>query len=215
VSRPERLVLVAGTATEVGKTWVTAAVAAGLRRAGVAVAARKPVQSYEPGVGPTDAEVLAAATGEAVATVCPPHRSLPVPMAPPMAVDVLGTDRFTVSDLVAELQWPAGTAAGFVESVGGVRSPIADDGDTVDLAAAVEPDLVVLVARADLGAVNAVLTTAPLLAAWPTAVLLNRFDADDDVHRRNRAWLADRHGLDVHSAPTTLEVLCRPSFTEA
>ncbi len=40
---------VAGTATEVGKTWWTAAVARELRAAGVHVAARKPVQSGDPG----------------------------------------------------------------------------------------------------------------------------------------------------------------------
>jgi dethiobiotin synthetase len=208
--RPERVVLVAGTHTEVGKTWATAAVAAGLRRAGVAVAARKPVQSYEPGAGPTDAEVLGAATGEDAAAVCPAERSLPVPMAPPMAVDALGLEPFTVAELAEAIRWPDGVQVGFVESVGGVRSPIASDGDTVELAGVVEPDLVVLVADASLGAVNAVLTSAPWVSAWPTAVLLNRFDAGDDLHRRNLAWLVDRHGLDVHTDPASLEALCRP-----
>lgn len=208
--RPERVVLVAGTHTEVGKTWATAAVAAGLRRSGVSVAARKPVQSYEPGAGPTDAEVLGAATGEDPATVCPADRSLPVPMAPPMAVDALGLEPFTVAELAEAIRWPDGVQVGFVESVGGVRSPIASDGDTVELAGVVEPDLVVLVADASLGAVNAVLTSAPWVSAWPTAVLLNRFDAGDDLHRRNLAWLVDRHGLDVHTDPASLEALCRP-----
>jgi dethiobiotin synthetase len=208
--RPERVVLVAGTHTEVGKTWATAAVAAGLRRAGVAVAARKPVQSFEPGAGPTDAEVLGAATGEDAAAVCLPARSLPVPMAPPMAADALDLAPFTVAELVDELTWPGGVQVGFVESVGGVRSPIASDGDTVELAGAVGPDLVVLVADASLGAVNAVLSSAPWLSEWPTAVLLNRFDAADDLHRRNLAWLVERHGLDVHTDPASLEALCRP-----
>ena len=208
--RPDRVVLVAGTHTEVGKTWATAAVAAGLRRAGVAVAARKPVQSFEPGGGPTDAEVLAEATGEDPATVCAPKRSLPIPMAPPMAADALGLEPFTVAELAAEITWPDSVEVGFVESVGGVRSPIAADGDTVELAGVVEPDLVLLVADASLGAVNAVLTSAPWVSAWPTAVLLNRFDADDDLHRRNLAWLVDHHGLDVHIDPASLEALCRP-----
>ncbi len=43
--RPAALVFVAGTATDVGKTWWTAAVARELRARGVQVAARKPVQS--------------------------------------------------------------------------------------------------------------------------------------------------------------------------
>lgn len=208
--RPERLVLVAGTGTEVGKTWVSAALLAGLRGRGVCVAARKPVQSYEPGAGPTDAEVLGAATGELPEVVCPAHRSLPVPMAPPMAVDVLGLEPFAVVDLVGELAWPAGVEVGLVESVGGVRSPIADDGDTEALAEALAPDLVVLVADACLGAVNAVLTSLPPLAAWPTAVLMNRFDPADDLHRRNRDWLVERHHLDVQTDPASLETLCLP-----
>ena len=65
MNRPSRLVVVAGTATEVGKTWVGAAVARELRDRGTTVAARKPAQSFEPadvepgGIG-TDADALAA-----------------------------------------------------------------------------------------------------------------------------------------------------------
>lgn len=208
--RPGRLVLVAGTHTEVGKTWATTVTAAGLRAAGTVVAARKPVQSFEAGDRSTDADLLAAATGEAAADVCPPHRWLPVPMAPPMAAEALGMPPFTIADLVGELRWPPDVEVGFVEAVGGVRSPVADDGDAVDLAVALEPDVVVLVGDARLGAVNAVLTSLPPLAAWPTAVFLNRFDADDDLHRRNRAWLTDRHGLEIATDPSTLVDLCRP-----
>ena len=83
-------ILVTGTATEVGKTWFGSRVAAALRSGGRIVAARKPAQSFEPGTGPTDAEVLAAATGEPATTVCPAHRWYEVPMAPPMAASVLG-----------------------------------------------------------------------------------------------------------------------------
>ncbi|MBV8560261.1 MAG: AAA family ATPase, partial [Acidimicrobiia bacterium] len=59
VPRPERLVLVAGTGTEVGKTWVAARLAEALRARGTRVAARKPAQSFAPDEGPTDAEALA------------------------------------------------------------------------------------------------------------------------------------------------------------
>ena len=31
----------------------------------------------------------------------------------------------------------------------------------------------------------------------PLLVVLNRFDADDDLHRRNAAWLAERDGFVV------------------
>ena len=64
---------------------------------------------------------------------------------------------FTVADLVerAGLAAPA-SGVGLVEAAGGVRSPLADDGDAVDLAAALRPDRVVLVADAGLGTINAV-----------------------------------------------------------
>jgi len=52
---------VAGTATEVGKTFVGAALLAELRATGVRVAARKPAQSFAIGELRTDADVLAAA----------------------------------------------------------------------------------------------------------------------------------------------------------
>lgn len=199
--RPERLVVALGTATEVGKTWVGAEVLGELRRAGVRVAARKPAQSFAPGDGPADGEVLALATGERPEDVCPPHRSYEVPMAPPMAADVLGRPPFTVADLVGELTWPARVEVGWVETVGGPRSPIAVDGDSAALAAALEPDLLVLVADARLGAINAVLLAVAALPL-PPVVVLNR-DEGSEVCRRNRVWLAAER-VDLVAGPHDL-----------
>src|SRR5207244_3849402 len=70
-TRPGTLVLVTGTGTGVGKTWWAAATVRRLRAAHVRALARKPVQSGEPGT-PTDADVLAAASGEDAASVCRP-----------------------------------------------------------------------------------------------------------------------------------------------
>jgi len=183
-----------GTATEVGKTWVGAGVLARLRGAGVTVAARKPVQSFEPGAGPTDAEVLAAASGEQPDQVCPPHRWYETPMAPPMAAEALGREPFGVADVVAELGWPDHATVGWVETVGGPRSPIAADGDSAGLAACLQPDLVVLVADAGLGAINAVLLCVAVVPA-PVVVVLNRYDGGL-LHRANLEWLV-RAGVDV------------------
>lgn len=196
---PDTLVLVAGTGTEVGKTWVTAAVARALRARGIAVAARKPAQSFAPDDSPTacDATVLAVATGEQPDHVCPPHRSYEVPMAPPMAAAALGRPAVRLADLVAELRWPDGVQVGFVETAGGVRSPQADDGDATDLARAICPDLVLLVADAGLGTINLVRLSADALAGHCLLVILNRFDAADELHRRNREWLVERDGFDV------------------
>jgi dethiobiotin synthase len=198
-ARPERLVLVTGTGTEVGKTWVACRLARALRERGLIVAARKPVQSYTASDDPagTDAALLAEATGETAQLVCPQHRWYPMAMAPPMAADVLGRPGFTLDDLVRELAWPAGVAVGLVECAGGVRSPLAADGDALALAEALQPERVVLVADAGLGTINAVRLAAAALGGWRVSVVLNRFDATLDLHQRNRAWLAGRDGLHV------------------
>ncbi|HVX21499.1 MAG TPA: dethiobiotin synthase [Acidimicrobiales bacterium] len=225
-ARPGRLVLVVGTGTEVGKTWVSAALLRHLATAGHAVAARKPAQSFDPADPPagTDAAVLGAATGDAPEAVCPPARWYPVAMAPPMAADVLGRPPFTVADLAAELRWPdPPPAVGLVETAGGVRSPQADDGDAVALGALLRPDLVVLVADAGLGTINGVRLAVDALSGpipagpvpagpvpgmpAPLVVVLNRFDPADDLHRRNRDWLAGRDGLPVVATPGEEDVL--------
>jgi dethiobiotin synthetase len=206
VVRPERLVLVVGTGTEVGKTWVAARLAQALRRRGLRVAARKPVQSYgtDGEIEATDAEVLAEATGEQVGKVCPMHRWYPLPMAPPMAAEALGRPAWKVTDLVAELRWPQSLGVGLVETAGGVRSPIAADGDSVTLAEAVSPEHVVLVGDAGLGTISGVRLAAEALARWPVTVVLNRYDPVVDLHRRNRQWLAERDGFDVVTDPAGL-----------
>jgi dethiobiotin synthetase len=194
------LVVIAGTGTEVGKTWVGARLAAALRARGWRVAARKPAQSFAPAErGRTDAEKLAAATGEAPEQVCPPARWYDTPLAPPMAADALGRPAFGIADLAGELaaSWPRDALdVALVELAGGPRSPLARDGDGVDLTRALAPELVLLVADAGLGTLNAVRLSADAFATPELWVHLNRYDETSDLHRRNRAWLAERerHG---------------------
>jgi dethiobiotin synthetase len=202
-------VLVAGTGTEVGKTFVAARLATTLRDRGMPVTARKPVQSFDPGdAHPSDADVLAAATGEDSLVICPAHRRLARAMAPPMAAEALGSARFTIADLVGEvIARVPDDALVLVESAGGVRSPLADDGDTVVLADALRPALVLLVADAGLGTINAVRLSVAALARHRVVVHLNRFDRTDDLHERNRDWLVTRAGLEVVTDPETLAIL--------
>jgi dethiobiotin synthetase len=220
--RPDRLVVVGGTGTEVGKTWVAARLLTDLRAAGVTVAARKPAQSFDPGDDPSgfDSAILGAASGEGSGEVCLPHRCYERAMAPPMAADALGQPSFTVADLVGEVSWPPGVDVGLVETAGGVRSPQADDGDAVDMVRAFDPDLVVLVADAGLGTINVVrlsvaaLSTREGLAAGSIVVVLNRYDGGNDVHVRNRRWLVERDELRVVAVPgeePTLVALARGS----
>jgi dethiobiotin synthetase len=202
-TRPRRLVVVTGTGTEVGKTWVTAERAAAFRRRGWRVAARKPVQSYSPGDERTDAKVLAEATGEHPDVVCPPWRRYPLPMAPPMAAQALGRPGFTVAALADEVvaSWPTPPVdVGLVEGAGGVASPLADDGDTAALVAALAPDVVVVVSGPELGAINLVRLSVRALKGVPVLVYLNRFDDANELHRRNRDWLVKREGYVVKTA---------------
>lgn len=198
MSRPALLVGVCGTATEVGKTHVGAELLRALRTVGVVVAARKPLQSFDPADDhPTDADVLAAATGEDPHEVCPPDGWLTVPMAPPMAADVLGRACPSLAEVVAGIAWPDRVDVGVVETVGGVRSPLAEDGDSRDLVSALDVDVVVLVADAGLGTIDAVRSAVDGLAPLPVVTILNRFDESDDLHLRNRTWLVERDGSDV------------------
>jgi dethiobiotin synthetase len=200
------VVAVVGTGTDIGKTWVAARLLRQLRAAGLQVAARKPAQSFDPDDDPAglDAAVLGAATGEPVDEVCPPHRWYETAMAPPMAAESLGRPSFTIDDLVAELVWPdRAVDVGLVETAGGVRSPLAADGDCLDYCVVLAPDLMVLVADAGLGTINAVRLSAEAMAPLdvPIVVVLNRFDAGADLQQRNLEWLRDRDGRQVLTVP--------------
>lgn len=210
------MVVVCGTGTEVGKTWVSARLLTDLRSRGHTVAARKPAQSFDVdrhGVrlgGATDAEILAEATGEHPDEVCGAARSYRRAMAPPIAAEALGLPAFTVADLVGELSWPTGLVdIGLVETAGGVRSPQADDGDVCDLVLAIGPDLLLVVADAGLGTINSIRMSVDALAGSrgatpqvPTAVVLNRYDGNHEIHRRNRIWLESRDGFAVVALPS-------------
>lgn len=208
-ARPATLLVIAGTGTDVGKTWVGAQLIERLVESGATVTARKPAQSFDSGDVSTDADVLAAASTDDANLVCPPHRWYPVAMAPPMAADRLGREPVLLSDLVAETNasWhdssmTAGVAQiGLVELAGGPWSPAAHDGDGIDLTRRLAPDLVVLVADAGLGTITAVRPAVVALGdIAPVLVILNRFDEQSDLHRRTRDWLVEQYAVDVVSS---------------
>jgi dethiobiotin synthetase len=213
--RPEHVVAVVGTGTEVGKSWVSAALLASCRAAGLRVAARKPAQSFSLGEGPTDAEVLGTASGEEPQVVCPPHRWYEIPLAPPMAAAQLHRPDFTVEQLVSEIAWPSRRAGfGLVETAGGVASPQASDGDAIELIRLLDPDWVLLVADAGLGVINLVrLSVSALSSTEPSTryrrlVVMNRFDPGSVLHVRNLEWLTDHEELDVVTSPSSDPFSC-------
>jgi dethiobiotin synthetase len=85
---------------------------------------------------------------------------------------------------------------------------VAVDGDTVGLVDAIRPVVVLLVADAGLGTINAVRLSLAALADFPVVVALNRFTGDD-LHERNREYLAQVVGADVVTEPRALAALLR------
>lgn len=215
MSRPQHLVVVAGTGTDIGKTWVTCRLAELARAGGRSVAVRKPAQSFVAGEQPTEAERLALSSGEEPYEVCRPSRWYPVPMAPPMAAEAAGMPPVLVEGLLADIVWPdPGPHLGLVEQAGGIGAPQALDADGVEMARRLGPDCVVLVVRPGLGtlsdtrlAVMAVRAVMP--AQCELLVYMNRFEARDTLHRANLQWLREREDLEVLTGPEDLlERLC-------
>ena len=201
------VVFVTGTGTEVGKTWASAGLAQLLRERGLSVEACKPVQSYDPDeAGPTDAAVLAAATGQHPDDVCPPEHTYPVPLAPPMAARRLGRVCPTLDELAGNCRFAATVDIGLVEGVGGLLSPISSDGHNLDLIDRIGPDLVIVVASAALGGIHDTLACTLPLSAYRRAVLCNRFDHRTEVHILNVDWLRDT-GLEVATSLSELAIV--------
>jgi dethiobiotin synthetase len=208
--RPKKLVGVIGTQTDIGKTYVSSRWLLLLREQGLKVAARKPVQSFDNDAN-TDAMQLATATGEYAIDVCPQHRNYPLALAPPMAADVLQRPRIHLGDLLLEMNWPAHIDVGLVETVGGPLSPLAHDGDCMDFLARVQPDLLLLIADAGLGTLNAVRLALSCVAQTPLrltklTVFLNRYDEENTLHRLNRQWLQENHGVNAISSVANIKL---------
>jgi dethiobiotin synthetase len=126
-----------------------------------------------------------------------------------MAAAALGRRPFVLADLLAAMSLPR-AGRWIVESVGGVRSPLAEDADTVRLAEALAPRRIIFVVGSGLGAVNAVLLARDALRRWPFTVFLNRFQPELDVHTRTAAWLAGRERISVATTIEALAVACWP-----
>ena len=192
---------VTGTDTDVGKTYVTARLAARLRSAGHAVGVYKPACSgaevFHGEPVWADVEALRSAVELPVAEddlICP-QRFL-APLAPPVAAAREG--RTVDADLLtaAAGRWAGRCDALLVEGAGGLLCPLAfgerDAGVTVlDVAAALGFPLLI-VARAGLGTVNHTLLTLAAAKARgvPVAgVLLNETSGREPEAGANAAMI--------------------------
>jgi len=189
-------VLILGTGTDVGKTYVTACLARGLRDSGCPVLALKPIESgVETGIA-GDAGVIATAAG---------HDALLSPWRFRAAVSPhLAARKEQVRlDLAEIVRWVHSeedrtcSEISLVELAGGAYSPLGDGATNVDLALALEPAIWLLIAPDSLGVLHDVTTTLLALPRKPDAVILSGARPPDQSSGGNAAELAHLGIVDV------------------
>jgi dethiobiotin synthetase len=190
--------LITGTGSGVGKTWVACALARALRDAGKAVIAIKPVETGCKG-DPSDWEDgvrLARATGQAD----PAHAivRLADSLSPVLASDRTGED-IDFDGLVLKLERLIdGTEYALIEGVGGLLTPITWEWNMTDVARSLGgAALVVGVDRQ--GTINHTLLTLSVLelAGIPCAgVVLTTTERKDPSTGLNAAAIARLSGVD-------------------
>lgn len=179
---------IAGTNTEVGKTYVATLIAKALVAAGHSVGVYKPAASgcHREGdeLVAEDAELLWQAAGEpgTLEQVCPQRFELPV--APPQAARVEGrqVDRQLLRTGIE--CWRERSEIVLVEGAGGLMSPLSDTDYNIDLASEFGFPLL-LVSANELGTINATLqsliTAKARASSLPvTGIVLNQPSERDD-----------------------------------
>jgi dethiobiotin synthetase len=163
-------VLVVGTGTDVGKTYVAAGLLAGLRARGLAVDAFKPlVSGFDPDrPAGSDPAALLKALGEPLTTASLARISpwrFRAPLAPDQAAALEGRTVAAAQVIEACRRRidEAGPRTLLIETAGGIMSPLDEAATMLDLAVALGlPTL--LVAGAYLGSISHTLTAARVLA---------------------------------------------------
>ena len=198
-----RVVLVTGTDTGVGKTFVTARLTRWFREQGVNAIALKPIETGwdEP---TSDARALADVSGRTVAQTIWQHFAMPA--APKVAAEAEGRtiDRAGLTDWIWRAA--AGTDLCFVEGAGGWLVPFGRNWRFRELARDVA-SRVLIVGRAGLGTINHALLTldAALAVAQVPAVVLSRRPEDDtQFAHSNRAEIRAWTRTPIYLAPDEL-----------
>lgn len=162
-------VVVLGTGTGVGKTYVTAALARALAASGRVVQAVKPVETGLQADAASDAETLSAASNAKTAPTPHPLFGFPDPITPWLAAEKAGAPP---PSLPAIQQWVHASEAALryvaihvVETAGGVFSPLSPTATNFELARALEPCRWVLVAADSLGVLHDVTATLTAMRA--------------------------------------------------
>lgn len=194
-------IAVVGTDTGVGKTVVTAGLVGVLREDGVGARAVKPCQTGHP--PDDDASFVAAACGTEAAATC--LERLEPPLAPAVAAEQVGADLSYQRLRDGCERAFAAVEMGIVEGIGGLRVPLADGREVLDLVADLDVSAVV-VARSGLGTLNHTALTVDALRRRDVPVrgiVLNRYEGASTAERTNPAVLERTTGQSVHTLPET------------
>ncbi|WP_330181939.1 dethiobiotin synthase [Nocardia sp. NBC_01503] len=190
------LLFITGTSTDVGKTIVTAALAATARAAGATVAVCKPAQT---GVAPGEPGDLAEITRLSGVTRTVELARYPEPLAPDTAARRCGQPLLTLAETVAGIESCADADLTLVEGAGGLLVRIGEF-TLLDLAQKLNAP-VLLVAAAGLGTLNhSELTTRALQSAGvPCAGLVigSWPETPDLASECNRTDLPAVTGVDI------------------
>ncbi|WP_267243292.1 dethiobiotin synthase [Streptomyces sp. PR69] len=184
------IVVVTGTGTEIGKTVVTAGLAALARRQGRSVAVLKPAQTGLVPGEPGDAQEAARLAGDVAAVEL---GRFPEPLAPATAARRAGAAPVRpehAAAVAAELAQRYDLV--LVEGAGGLLVRFDDDGGTLADVARLLGAPVLIVAPAGLGTLNATALTAEALRARrlePLGVVIGSWPAEPDL--ASRCNLAD------------------------
>ena len=168
---PARTVFIAGAGTEIGKTYVTAALTRRLRDGGRSVRTVKPLASgvpplHDPGFAESDTARLLDAQDIALDTesveACSPWR-FAAPLSPDQAA-VLEGRSLDLADLVAWCRAQIACTPGtlLIEGVGGLMSPVTETATGLDWLRALDVPAL-LVSGSYLGAISHTLTACETL----------------------------------------------------
>jgi dethiobiotin synthetase len=205
VSPERKTLLITGTDTGVGKTFVACALGRALAARKLRVAPFKPVETgcreHEGALLAEDAERLRHATGTDAPTdlVCPVR--LRDPLAPMVAAEREGVT-IDVERLAASFrELASANDVVLVESAGGLLVPLTETCSFADFASMLALPVLV-VAGTRLGAINQTLLTLEVLRARgleTVGYVLNRLTTESDLAQETNAHalarLAGRHAL--------------------
>ncbi|MCZ4125253.1 dethiobiotin synthase [Streptomyces sp. H39-S7] len=176
---------VTGTGTEIGKTVVTAAVAAAALAQGLSVAVLKPAQTGVAEGEPGDAAEVARLAGGVTAVELARY---PEPLAPATAARRAGLHPVRPAEIAeAAAKLSAVHDVVLIEGAGGLLVRFDDDGSTLADAVKLLGAAVLVVVPAGLGTLNAAALTTEALAARDlrcAGVIIGSWPAEPDLAAR-------------------------------